>query len=82
MGTGPLMPHPCLVSCYHASPTRSSAVTRVSIVVPPVRVSLMYNNYLPRVICAISAASPLPHVRLMLASFLILVLVVLGSLCT
>jgi len=81
-GNWPIMPHPCLVPRYRTSPTQSSAITCVSVVVPPVRVSLMYNNYLPRVICAISAASPLPHVRLMLASFLILVLVVLGSLCT
>jgi hypothetical protein len=81
VGTGPL----CLtlVSCLViAPPPRSSAVTCVSVVAPPVRVSLMYNNYLPCVIRMISAASPLPHVRLMLTSFLIPVLVVLGSLCT
>jgi hypothetical protein len=81
VGTGPL----CLTftSCLViASPPRSSAITRVSIVAPPVRVSLMYDNYLSRVIRAISAASLLPHVCLMLASFLIPVLVVLGSLCT
>jgi hypothetical protein len=69
----------CLVI---VSPPRSSAITHVSVMAPPVRVSLMYDNYLSRVICMISAASPLPHVCLTFASFLILVLVVLGSLCT
>jgi hypothetical protein len=81
VGTGPL----CLTfaSCLViASPPQSSAITHVSVVAPPVRVSLMYDNYLLCVIHALSAASPLPHVHLMLTSFLILVLVVLGSLCT
>jgi len=61
VGTGPL----CLTfaSCLViASSPRSSAVTRVSIVVPLVRISLMYDNYLSHVIRAISAASPLLHV--------------------
>jgi hypothetical protein len=81
VGTGPL----CLtlVSCpIIVSPPQSSAITHISIVVPPVCVSLMYDNYLSRVIRMISAASPLPHVHLMLTSFLIPVLVVLESLCT
>jgi hypothetical protein len=81
VGAGPL----CLtlVSCLViASPPRPSAVTHISAVAPPVYVSLMYDNYLSHVICVLSTASPLPHVCLMLALFLILVLVVLGSLCT
>jgi hypothetical protein len=81
VGTGPL----CLTlaSCLIImSPPRSSAITHVFVMIPPVHVSLMYDNYLSHVICTLSVASPLPHVCLMLASFLILVLVVLGSLCT
>jgi hypothetical protein len=72
-----------LASCLViASPPQSSTITHVSVIAPPVYVSLMYDNYLSRVICALSAASPLPYICLTLASFLIPVLVVLGSLCT